>query len=193
MSGPGIKTVSYLLKELTAALREIQRISFEIEDSGDAFVNHQRAININSIANRASRYVEDLIHTPPVSSMMKACKDGIDATETHADIIEEIRTAWTPLTYLYKRRIDKEDPGLLDCYGLPVVLLQEVTTAELADRLEAAHKLELDEAATFINKYLEDSALDPKAHNWLIRNGYQDASYQADIFGQVIVKEHHEI
>ena len=193
MSGPGIKTVSYLLKELTAALREIQRISFEIEDSGDAFVNHQRAININSIANRASRYVEDLIHTPPVSSMMKACKDGIDATETHADIIEEIRTAWTPLTYLYKRRIDKEDPGLLDCYGLPVVLLQEVTTAELADRLEAAHKLELDEAATFINKYLEDSALDPKAHNWLIRNGYQAASTQDDIFGQVNVKEHHAI
>ena len=84
MSGPGIKTVSYLLKELTAALREIQRISFEIEDSGDAFANNQRAININSIANRASRYVDDLIHTPPVSSMMKACKDGIDATETHA-------------------------------------------------------------------------------------------------------------
>lgn len=113
----------------------------------------------------------------------------MSAPETHADIIEEIRTACMPLPYLYKRRIDKEDPGLLDCYGLPVVLLQEVTTEELADRLEAAHKLELGEAATFINKYLEDSALDPKAHNWLIRNGYQDTSYQADIFGQEIVKE----
>lgn len=56
-------------------------------------------------------------------------------------------------------------------------------------RLEASHEREMDEAATFINKYLEDSALDPKAHNWLIRNGYQDASYQADIFGQEILKE----
>lgn len=189
MSGPVIERVSYLLKELTAALREIQRISFEIEDSGDAFANNQRAININSIANRASRYVEDLIHTPPISSMMKACKDGIDATETHADIIEEIRTACTPLTYLYKRRVDKEDPELLDCYGLPVVLLQEVTTAELADRLEAALKREIYEAVKFVNEYLEDAALNPKAHNWLIRNGYQDTSYQADIFGQEIVKE----
>ncbi len=152
MSGPVIKPVSYLLKELTAALLEIQRISFEIEGSGNAFANYQRAININSIANRASHYVEDLIHTPPVSSMMKACKDGMDATETHADIIEEIRTACTPLTFLYKRRIDKEDPGLLDCYGLPVVLLQEVTTAELADRLEAALKREIYEAVPFVNK-----------------------------------------
>ena len=56
-------------------------------------------------------------------------------------------------------------------------------------RLEADHKCEMDEAAAFINEYLEDSALDPKAHNWLIRNGYQDTSYQADVFGQEIVKE----
>ena len=113
----------------------------------------------------------------------------MSAPETHADIIEEIRTAFTPLSYLYKRRMDKGDPGLLDCYGLPVVLLQDVTTAELADRLEAALKREIYEAVKFVNKYLEDAALDPKAHNWLIRNGYQDASYQADIFGQEIVKE----
>lgn len=56
-------------------------------------------------------------------------------------------------------------------------------------RLEAALKREIYEAVPFVNKYLEDAALNPKAHNWLIRNGYQDASYQADIFGQEIVKE----
>ena len=48
------------LSELKVALKEIQRIAFEAEADGDSFRNHQRAINTNSIATRASCYVGDL-------------------------------------------------------------------------------------------------------------------------------------
>ena len=50
-------------------------------------------------------------------------------------------------------------------------------------------KCEMQEAAELINCYLQEIPLNPKAHNWLIRNGYKDESYQADIYGQEIHKE----
>lgn len=50
-------------------------------------------------------------------------------------------------------------------------------------------KCEMDEAAEHIRDYLQEIPTYPKAHNWLIRNGYQDTSYQADIYGQEIHKE----
>ena len=49
-------------------------------------------------------------------------------------------------------------------------------------------KKEMDEAAEYINDYLQEIPLFPKAHNWLIRNGYKDESYQNDIYGQEIVE-----
>lgn len=50
-------------------------------------------------------------------------------------------------------------------------------------------KCEMDEAAEHIQDYLQEIPTYPKAHNWLIRNGYQDTSYQADIYGQEIHEE----
>ena len=50
-------------------------------------------------------------------------------------------------------------------------------------------KCEMQEAAELINCYLQEIPLNPKAHNWLIRNGYKDESYQADVYGQEIHKE----
>lgn len=50
-------------------------------------------------------------------------------------------------------------------------------------------KCEMQEAAELINCYLQEIPLNPKAHNWLIRNGYKDESYQADIYAQEIHKE----
>ena len=106
-----------------------------------------------------------------------------------SSIIEEMRN-----------RTDLRGDGMVDNFDITIgeyggwdaLLLIKAYANRLeaaCKRLEVAHKREMDEAATFINKYLEDAALDPKAHNWLIRNGYQDASYQADTFGQEIVKE----
>ena len=54
---------------------------------------------------------------------------------------------------------------------------------------EAVLKRELDEAANHINNYLQEIPEHPKAHNWLIRNGYKDESYQECVFGQEIVDE----
>ena len=48
---------------------------------------------------------------------------------------------------------------------------------------------ELDEAAKHINAYLGEVPLNPSAHNWLIRNGYRDESYQAEIYGQEVVDD----
>lgn len=48
---------------------------------------------------------------------------------------------------------------------------------------------EMKEAADLINCYLQEIPLNSKAHNWLIRNGYKDESYQADVYGQEIHKE----
>ena len=115
----------------------------------------------------------------------------MSAPETHAAIIAEMRSAHSPFSFVYERVVGLDPiPIFADSGDAPKVpRFERETVARLADRLEAAHKREMDEVATFINKYLEDSALDPKAHNWLIRNGYQDISYQADTFGQEIVKE----
>ena len=60
---------------------------------------------------------------------------------------------------------------------------------EVINRLTAENarlKIEMDEAAEHINDYLQEIPLFPKAHNWLIRNGYKDESYQSDIYGQEI-------
>jgi len=51
-----------------------------------------------------------------------------------------------------------------------------------ADRIEAAVKREMDEAAEFIDDYLRAIMVYRPPHDWLIRNGYKDTSYQNDIF-----------
>ncbi len=62
---------------------------------------------------------------------------------------------------------------------------------EVINRLtldNARLKKEMDEAAEHINLYLQEIPTNPQAHNWLIRNGYKDESYQSDIYGQEIVE-----
>lgn len=59
----------------------------------------------------------------------------------------------------------------------------------LANSIETVWKREMDEAAEHINEYLQEIPTMPKAHNWLIRNGYKDTSYQASVYGQEIVDE----
>lgn len=54
---------------------------------------------------------------------------------------------------------------------------------------EHAHiRKEMDEAAEHINFFLQDMPLNPRAHNWLIRNGYKDLSYQESVYGQEITE-----
>lgn len=55
---------------------------------------------------------------------------------------------------------------------------------DATDRL----KKEMDEAAEHINFFLQDMPLNPRAHNWLIRNGYKDLSYQESVYGQEIAE-----
>lgn len=47
---------------------------------------------------------------------------------------------------------------------------------------------EMDEAAEHINNYLQEIPANPRAHNWLIRNGYKDLSYQESVYGQEIAE-----
>jgi hypothetical protein len=44
----------------------------------------------------------------------------------------------------------------------------------------------MDEAARFVNDFLQETSTNYKAHNWLIRNGYKDESYQESVYGQEI-------
>lgn len=61
---------------------------------------------------------------------------------------------------------------------------------EVLFRDEAVARLEkeMDEAAEYINFYLQEIPLNPQAHNWLIRNGYKDESYQESFYGQEIAE-----
>ena len=47
---------------------------------------------------------------------------------------------------------------------------------------EERYQRELAEAAGYINDYLQEIPLYRPAHDWLIRNGFEDTSYQNDIF-----------
>lgn len=47
-------------------------------------------------------------------------------------------------------------------------------------------KKEMDEAAEYINGYLQEIPTCYKPHNLLIRNGYKDESYQESVYGQEI-------
>ena len=47
-------------------------------------------------------------------------------------------------------------------------------------------KKEMDEAAEYINDYLQEIPMSYRPHNWLIRNGYKDESYQESVYGQEI-------
>ena len=62
-----------------------------------------------------------------------------------------------------------------------------VACAEMAKFIEHL-KREMDEAAKYIISYLDDTPLDEKPHNWLVRNGYEDTSYQGDCFGQRLME-----
>ena len=55
---------------------------------------------------------------------------------------------------------------------------------EYADRVERASKREMDEAAEFINDYLQEIPVSRKPHDWLVRNGYTDTSYQNAVFAE---------
>ena len=71
---------------------------------------------------------------------------------------------------------------------LRVDMLLKLLEGEVENALEQAHK-EIEEAAEHINDFLQEIPLNPSPHNWLIRNGFKDESYQADIYGQEIHKE----
>ena len=47
---------------------------------------------------------------------------------------------------------------------------------------EELYKRELAEAAEYINDYLQEIPLYRPGHDWLVRNGFEDTSYQNDIF-----------
>jgi len=47
---------------------------------------------------------------------------------------------------------------------------------------EERYQRELAEAAEHINDYLQEIPLYRPAHDWLIRNGFEDTSYQNDFF-----------
>ena len=86
--------------------------------------------------------------------------------EKLADILAEMRKAVVPMI----------------C-GRPKI--EAVTIRDVlrwADRIEAAVKREMDEAAEFIDDYLREIPVYRPPHDWLIRNGYKDTSYQNDIF-----------
>lgn len=68
--------------------------------------------------------------------------------------------------------------------------LKQVKRIEAAcKRREADYKREMDEAAEHINDYLQEIPTMARPHNWLIRNGYKDTSYQASVYGQEIYEE----
>lgn len=69
------------------------------------------------------------------------------------------------------------------CEGTCEIVEHERLVAE-NDRM----KKEMDEAAGYINEFLDEMPFRYDAHNWLIRNGYKDESYQAGTFGQEIYK-----
>jgi hypothetical protein len=90
----------------------------------------------------------------------------IDENETYSAILAEMRKAVVPMI----------------C-GRPKI--EAVTIRDVlrwADRIEAAVKREMDEAAEFIDDYLREIPVYRPPHDWLIRNGYKDTSYQNDIF-----------
>ena len=59
--------------------------------------------------------------------------------------------------------------------------LREAHRREVCDLLAtiAAERKEKAAAAELINTMLDDLPLMPEAHDWLIRNGFKDESYQA--------------
>lgn len=69
------------------------------------------------------------------------------------------------------------------CEGTCEIVEYERLVAE-----NARLKKEMDEAAGYINEFLDEMPLRYEPHNWLIRNGYKDESYQSGTFGQEIYK-----
>ena len=70
-----------------------------------------------------------------------------------------------------------------------VMRMKDADKMEVINRLTAENarmKQEMNEAAAFINLYLQEIPLHYEPHNWLIRNGYKDESYQSSTFGQEI-------
>lgn len=69
--------------------------------------------------------------------------------------------------------------------------MKDADKMEVINRLtveNARLKQEMNEAAEHINDYLQEIPCYPKAHNWLIRNGFKDESYQECFYGQEIVE-----
>ena len=92
----------------------------------------------------------------------------IDRNETYPAILAEMRKAVVPMV----------------C-GRPKI--ESVTIRDVlqwADRIEAAVKREMDEAAEFINDYLQEIPVCRPPHDWLVRNGYTDTSYQNAVFAE---------
>lgn len=72
----------------------------------------------------------------------------------------------------------------LKSMGQPYLAAQD---AILKQRIELCMG-EMDTAARLINIYLDHIPLSPHGHNWLIRNGYTDKSYQGHIYGQELTE-----
>lgn len=102
------------------------------------------------------------------------------AERTIAEEIEFVRRCLNMLDDELTRWDNNEKPVMS-----PSGLLCPVLNARAAlDRMKSMYKKEMDEAAEHINNYLEEIPTNPRVHNWLMRNGYKDESYQADVFGQ---------
>ena len=95
--------------------------------------------------------------------------------ETVADILDQMET-FAEIQIAFSRV-----PTTSECLGLIV--------HQLSMRLREAYKREMDEAAEHINDYLQEIPTMARPHNWLIRNGYKDTSYQASVYGQEIYEE----
>ena len=95
------------LTKIENALKEVCRIAFEIETSGnlpdDAFRNHQRAININSIANQAKN--ELALFSNPVKNDNSGA--AIITTGNYAKMREAVQSI---LDLAYEVAAETEEP-----------------------------------------------------------------------------------
>jgi hypothetical protein len=111
----------------------------------------------------------------------------LDIAKNLCDIADNMKAAANTINH---ERMEYEKCRIHPhCFRHLELLRQAQDMRNLAARIMAAYKREMDEAAEHINCYLQEISANPEPHNWLIRNGYKDESYQECLFGQEIVKE----
>ena len=96
--------------------------------------------------------------------------------------LDTIRTALEYMAHYDDSPDNMDDPCVADGH-----ILADKAREALAELPKL--KAEMDEAAEHITWYLGEIPLQPEPHNWLIRNGYKDTSYQECIYGQEIYTE----